>query len=274
MADWFSGDVTANGIKVHYYRTGGNKPPLVLCHGATDDGLCWTPVAKALEADYDVIMPDARWHGLSDGPANKSTPAVLADDLYEFVVALKLEKPILAGHSMGAHSAFLVTARHPALMRATILEDPAFREPAGPVDEEQLKKRSAQMRQGILANRGMTREALIAKAHQQSPAWSEDELGPWADSKLRVSPNLAELQFGQPSATSIWEDLAKITCSVLLITADPDKGAIVTPETAQKAAQVAPTLKVVRIQGAGHNIRREGFAAYMQAVRDFLTSIA
>jgi pimeloyl-ACP methyl ester carboxylesterase len=130
------------------------------------------------------------------------------------------------------------------------------------------------MRQGILANRSMTREALIARAHQQSPAWSEDELGPWADSKLRVSPNLAELQFGQPSATSIWEDLAKITCPVLLITADPDKGAIVTPETAQKAAQAAPTLKVVRIQGAGHNIRREGFAAYMQAVRNFLTSIA
>jgi pimeloyl-ACP methyl ester carboxylesterase len=274
MANWFSGDVTANGIKIHYYRTGGNKPSLVLCHGATDDGLCWTPVARALEADYDVIMPDARWHGLSDAPAEKAAPGVLADDLYEFVQALQLEKPILAGHSMGAHSAFLVTAHHPTLMRATILEDPAFREPGGPVDEEQLRQRSERMRQGIMANRAMTREALIAQAHQQSPLWSDDELGPWADSKLRVSPNLAALQFGQPGATNLWDDLAQLTCPVLLITADADKGAIVTPEIAQKAARIAPTLQVVHIQGAGHNIRREGFTPYMQAVRAFLASVA
>ncbi|HEY3341802.1 MAG TPA: alpha/beta hydrolase, partial [Anaerolineae bacterium] len=135
-------------------------------------------------------------------------------------------------------------------------------------------KRADQMRQGILANRGMTREALIAKAHQQSPAWSEEELGPWADSKLRVSPNLAELQFGQSGGDSIWENLSKITCPVLLITADPDKGSIVTSESAQKAAQTAPTLKVVRIRGAGHNIRREAYAAYMQAVREFIASLA
>ena len=55
MAQWQSGDVTANGIKVHYTRTGGDKPPLVLNHGATDNGLCWTPVATALEAEYDVV---------------------------------------------------------------------------------------------------------------------------------------------------------------------------------------------------------------------------
>ena len=23
MTDWFAGDVVANGIKIHYYRTGG-----------------------------------------------------------------------------------------------------------------------------------------------------------------------------------------------------------------------------------------------------------
>ena len=281
MAEWFNGDVTANGIKIHYYRTGrgaeysgANKPPIVLCHGVTDDGLCWTPVTKALEADYDVIMPDARWHGFSDGPEGAFGPATLADDLAEFVKALKLERPILMGHSMGAHSAFLATAHNPGLPRAAILEDPAFREPGAPPDEEQIRKRSAQMREGILANRSMTREALIAKAHQQSPAWSDEELGPWADSKLHVSPNITGLRFGQPGGTTIWEDLAKITCPVLLITADPEKGAIVTPEMAQKAAQVLPSLKVVRIGGAGHNIRREGFTAYMQAVREFLATLA
>jgi hypothetical protein len=57
MSNWFSGDVDANGVRIHYYRTGGEKPPLVLSHGATDSGRCWTRVARDLESDYDVIMP-------------------------------------------------------------------------------------------------------------------------------------------------------------------------------------------------------------------------
>lgn len=53
------GDTMINGVKIHYYRTGGNKPPFVLLHGATDNGLCRTPVAEKLADKYDVIMPDA-----------------------------------------------------------------------------------------------------------------------------------------------------------------------------------------------------------------------
>jgi pimeloyl-ACP methyl ester carboxylesterase len=49
--------------------TGGDHPPLLLAHGYTDSGLYWTRVARALEADYNVIMPDARGHGQTPGPA-------------------------------------------------------------------------------------------------------------------------------------------------------------------------------------------------------------
>ena len=54
---WYEGDVGANGIRIHYARTGGDKPPVILAHGAGDDGLCWTRVAKELEATYDVVIP-------------------------------------------------------------------------------------------------------------------------------------------------------------------------------------------------------------------------
>ena len=60
MSNWQSGFVETNGIRMHYTRTGGDRPPVVLAHGFSDDGLCWTPVARAREADYDVIMRDAR----------------------------------------------------------------------------------------------------------------------------------------------------------------------------------------------------------------------
>jgi N-formylmaleamate deformylase len=74
MAQWQSGDVTANGIKIHYTRTGGGKTPLVLNHGATDNGLCWTPVARALEAEYDVIMGTGARPRRRRGTARASGP--------------------------------------------------------------------------------------------------------------------------------------------------------------------------------------------------------
>ena len=66
VSEWHSGFVESNGIRLHYTRTGGDKPPLVLAHGVTDAGLCWTPLAEALAPEYDAIMVDARGHGRSD----------------------------------------------------------------------------------------------------------------------------------------------------------------------------------------------------------------
>lgn len=68
------------------------------------------------------------------------------------------------------------------------------------------------------------------------------------------------------------ELLPRITCPVLLITADPELGAIVTPEVAAEAQRLLPSLWVVRLRGAGHNIRREQFQGYLQAVQAFLSA--
>src|SRR3954468_15126333 len=102
MASWPAGDIEVNGLRLHYSRTGGDKPPLVLAHGVTDDGLCWTPVAEALEMDYDVIMVDARGHGGSDAPEAGYDSATQAADLAGVIAALGLHKPAILGHSMGA----------------------------------------------------------------------------------------------------------------------------------------------------------------------------
>src|SRR2546427_11475061 len=99
MPDWFSDDVTANGMRIHYYRTGGDKPPLVLSHGATDSGLCWTRVARALESNYDVILPDARGHGSSDAPPSGDASSDRAADLAGLIDALGPRRAPTAGAS-------------------------------------------------------------------------------------------------------------------------------------------------------------------------------
>ena len=64
----------------------------------------------------------------------------------------------------------------------------------------------------------------------------------------------------------------KITCPVLLITADPARGAIVTTEGAAALQALVPQTQVVHLPGAGHSIRREQFDRYMETVRSFLAA--
>lgn len=63
MTYWNTAVCETNGINIHYTRTGGNKPPLILLHGLMINGVCWTSLAHVLEKEYDVIMPDAGCQG-------------------------------------------------------------------------------------------------------------------------------------------------------------------------------------------------------------------
>jgi N-formylmaleamate deformylase len=266
MTQWFGGDVVANGLRLHYYRTGGAKPPVVLCHGVTDDGLCWTPLARALESDYDVIMLDARGHGLS-AAADGLDYDRQAADLADCVTALGLARPAIGGHSMGAMTALSLAADYPDLARCVFLEDPPLR---GLADMSPAERGAAAegMRQWIASLRGLTREQLIEQCRRDSPTWSDAEVGPWADSKLRVHLDLSSIL--QPPRRDWREILARVTCPALLITADPERGAIVTAGQSAEAARIAPSLSVAHLPGAGHNIRRERFDGYVAAVRAFL----
>src|SRR5579872_207720 len=94
-AHWFDGTVVANGIRQHYYRTGGDHRSLVLLQGFTDNGLSWSRVARALERDYDVIMVDARGHGLSGGPEAGYSQGLLTEDVIELMRELTIERPVV-----------------------------------------------------------------------------------------------------------------------------------------------------------------------------------
>ena len=54
------------------------EAPLILLHGLTDNGLCWNQIPMLLEVEYDVIMPDARGHGVSQVGAQPVTMDLMA----------------------------------------------------------------------------------------------------------------------------------------------------------------------------------------------------
>jgi len=270
MSKWFSGDVVANGIRIHYWRTGGDRPPVVLSHGITDNGLCWTRLARALEDVYDVIMPDARGHGFSDAPDEGYSPEDQAADLAGLIQALGLKKPrpVLIGHSMGAATTAATAADYPELVRCAILEDPPWMADALAVSPQEQAAWAEEWRADLVERKSQTREEIIAFCRAQQPTWAEVECGPWADSKLQL--NLIVFEASHAPHTP-WQDIArKITCPALLITGDPELGAIVPPEIAREAAGLWRSGEVAHISGAGHNIRREQFDRYMEAVTAFL----
>ena len=53
---WSDGYVYANGVRLHYYRAvpAPEKPVMVMVHGITDNGLCWTNLTLKLQDDYDI----------------------------------------------------------------------------------------------------------------------------------------------------------------------------------------------------------------------------
>ena len=264
MTRWTEGDVIANGIRIHYYRTGGDKPQVVLSHGFSDSGLCWPRVTEALAPDYDVIMYDARGHGLSEAPEGGYDSETRAADLAGLLAALGLKKPALVGHSMGASTTLYCSALFPNLMSRSVLED------GGPRSAARFTPaRSAAMHQRALEQRDLTKEQLIALGRKDSPTWDEAELEPWAEAKQRLSPNVIGSTYGTESLT--WQEaMARVVCPMLLVTADNALGSGVTPEAAAEAQRIKPDLRVVNIPGAGHNVRREQFESFVEAVRGFL----
>lgn len=267
--NWLSDYVTANDIRIYYHRTGGDKPPVVLAHGITDNGLCWTRLALALEADYDLIMFDARGHGLSDAPESGYGLEDHAADLAALVQALGLERPALIGHSMGAANVAVAVALYPDLARCAILEDPPWRDEPASVEERTAM--AEEWRAQTIDRQSKTREEVIAEGRAQNPTWADVEWGPWANAKLQVSPNVFDFITG--TLPPSWQEVARrITCPLLLITGDPELGAIVTPQVAQEVLQIRPDAEVVHIAGAGHSVRREQFERYVEAVRAFLSA--
>jgi pimeloyl-ACP methyl ester carboxylesterase len=276
MTQLSSTSILTNGINLHYYRTAKSAqtrpwPSLVLLHGITDSCQCWPRVVKALASEYDMILPDARGHGLSDKPATGYAPQDHAADVAGLIRGLGRDRPILIGHSMGAGVAATVAALYPDLVSGVILEDPPWRPGSDEGTPQEQVARASAWRKEILDRQAMLGPQLIAQRKREQPKWADEEFAGWLSAKQQVSPKVTQ---SITAARMPWPEVARrIACPALLITADVAEGAIVPSEVATEAVKLMPKGRAVHIAGAGHNIRREQFDAYMTGVREFLAEL-
>jgi pimeloyl-ACP methyl ester carboxylesterase len=266
---WTDGYLFSNGIRLHYWRTGGNKPVLILAHGFSDDGLCWTNLSKELTAGFDIIMYDARGHGFSDPPSASDPADVQVEDLAGLIKELKLAKPILMGHSMGSATVAWFAAKYPDIPRGVVLEDPGLAArrpgaPGGPGAPADREKRKAE----ILTKNNQSMEQLVAQCRKDSPSWEPSECEYWAASKRSHHPNTALGTTGTRPPMS--ELFPQITAPVLILKADAQG------DLRKENEQTASLLKkgrIVHIQGAGHSVRRDQKQRLLEVLKPFLAGL-
>ncbi len=253
--------VTTNGIQIHIERSGGAKPALFLLHGITDNGRCMLRLAEHLAIKYDVILVDARGHGLSDAPEAGYSADHHADDLLGLLEALGIDKPIVYGHSMGARTAARFAAQHPERVRAVILEDPVYIVPPSEAEAAERQTWLTTAKEEIRRGRSLPLEAHLENAKAQGhPDWRESDQLEWAKSKLQVRPQVFDIG---ASMAQIRDDFPRIQAPVLILKSD-DPPEIQAQNRA--AAALIPQGKII-------HVRRDNWKALSAQLDAFLNAL-
>lgn len=279
MKDWDQGRVENAGVALRWLRSGGDKPPLVLVHGFTDNALYFTRVVDQLATAWDVVAYDCRAHGESEWDGGRFSDAERVDDLVAVITLLGLDRPALVGHSMGAAAVGFAVASHPGISRGIVLEDPAWWDaPGRSTDSEsvatgaRLTADNAAWRDSIAALHDMTPPERIAWRRRDSPRWSDEDID------LSVAARL-EMDLGVFEHLRLrgdrWRDaVVGLDCPALLVIGENSLGGIVSPPLAAAAAETNPRLEWVQVADAGHAVRFDQFDRYLTAVDPFLAGVA
>jgi pimeloyl-ACP methyl ester carboxylesterase len=233
-----------HGIRIHYLRTGGDKPPVVLLHGLTGSGACWTPMARALEAEFDVIMPDARGHGGSSAPREGYRYDDLASDVVGLIRGLELSRPVLLGHSMGGMTAAVVASRDAALLGGLVLVDPTFLSP-----ERQREVHATDVADQHRRVLGLPRSGLVAELRARHPHRSTEIVDLLAEARLNTRVEAFDVL--RPPNPDYRDVMRAIDVPILLVIGDTT---VVTLEMATELRGLNPRVRIEQLPGAGHGL--------------------
>jgi pimeloyl-ACP methyl ester carboxylesterase len=118
-----------NNVKLEVLDWGGTGRPLVFLAGLGNTAHAFDKFAPKLTATYHVFGITRRGFGLSSAPtpANGNYSADrLGDDVLAVIDALKLDRPVLVGHSIAGEELSSVGSRHPEKVSGLIYLDAGY----------------------------------------------------------------------------------------------------------------------------------------------------
>ena len=257
---WAASAFDADGVAIRYWRTGGAKPPIVLLHGLIGSGACWTPVARDLAGAFDVVMPDARGHGDSGTPPDGYRYEDHARDVAHLLAARDIARPVLVGHSMGGMTAAIVASGAPQRLRALVLVDPTFLEPA-----RQREVHASDVAGQHRALLRLDQATLIAQARARSPHRSAEMVALQVEARRKT--HLGAFDVLTPPAPDFRDVVRALVVPTLLIIGDRDP--VVTPALAAELRALNPRIQVEQIRDGGHGLPFDQPAVLAQRVAAF-----
>ncbi len=131
-----SSAATVDGATIHWSSHGSGRQALILVHGWTCDESSWKEQVPALSKSYRVITLDLPGHGKSGMPKN-FTMEVFARAIEAVRVEAKVDKAVLAGHSMGTPVIRKYALMYPERVSALVIVDGLVQLPAAGVQPGQ-----------------------------------------------------------------------------------------------------------------------------------------
>ena len=246
------------------------KPVLLVLHGLTDSGQCWTDLVDRLGSSYRIVAPDALAHGGSE----RFTAEELASDdpieeMYSATEKLveDLGQALVLGHSMGGAMAAALAARRPDLVRAVVVEDPAWLDEPPWGDDETVTRQRVDWTRSTTADP----HGAIAQCRAEHPDWPESEFGPWAQAKADVDETF--LLSGVMVLETPWREIAAdIKPPTLVVTGDHE--VLLHDGLLAEVARLNPRFEVKVIDGAAHCVRRDRGDAFHAVLDPWLAAHA
>lgn len=111
--------IEVNGIKLHYEKYGSGQP-IILSHCNSMSSRIFRVAVKKLQTKFTVYTVDSRDHGKSTKVKTLHYED-MAQDFYEFITKLEIEKPIFYGFSDGGIIGILLASQHPDLLSKLVI---------------------------------------------------------------------------------------------------------------------------------------------------------
>ena len=136
-----------------YYEEQGAGEPLLLLHGLGSNGRSWEYQVEPFARQYRVIVPDVRGHGRSAKPTGPYSVSQFANDIFNLLDHLQIDRFHLVGLSMGGMIGFQMAVDRPERLKSMTIVN------SGP----ELIPRGLKEKWQILQRRLITRFVSMAK---------------------------------------------------------------------------------------------------------------
>jgi pimeloyl-ACP methyl ester carboxylesterase len=282
------------GVRLEVLDWGGIGRPLIFLAGNGDTAHAFDSFAPKFTDQNHVYGITRKGFGASSEPApmngNYSADS-LGDDVLAVMKVLRIERPVLVGHSLAGEELSSVGSRFPNKVSGLIYLDAvaswSFYDPAHPqmeIEMNGIKKRIEEIEAGGVDEQGKLRELEIAIARFETALHQDNEDVKTMPPLPPRSPIQAAINFGAEKYTSIpVRALAIFACPhdwSHFFPNDPERRAArISADTeacsarAESFAHGVPTASVVRIPNADHYVHRSNEAQVFDEMRKFLSTL-